>query len=139
MTRDAFGQEGFGADIQDWAAGEVSDVDKLPGSQNADAEHSPWHAMCGPGQSASEVESTIQNMIDKAIANCDWDLLMRASHAVHDSSARGHKGCQKWNGHVSIDHLKGDMSPTRDAYNEALANSRSLIQKFKEKCLCQKK
>ena len=33
---------------------------------------------------------------------------------------------------MSIDHLKGDMSPTRDEYNEALANSRSVIQKFKE-------
>ena len=29
------------------------------------------------GQSASEVDSIIQNMIDKAIANCDWDLLTR--------------------------------------------------------------
>ena len=95
--------------------------------------------MCEPGQSASEVDSTTQNMIDIAIANCDWDLLMRALNAVQDSLARGHKECQKWNGHVSIDHLKGDMSPTRDEYVEALADSQSVIKKFKEKCLCQKK
>jgi hypothetical protein len=136
LTNQSVSQEGLGKLLGDTFGQEVADVDKWPGSQKADAEHSPWHNMCAPGQSADAVKIVVQRIVDDAIESCDRRKLTLAIHAVQDGSARGHKGCQTWDGHVSWDHLMGDLRPTKEEQSEAVENTRNLIRKFAEKCSC---
>jgi hypothetical protein len=66
--------------------------------------------------------------------------LARALHAVQDSAARGHKGFQPWFGGVpSKEHVAGDADPTPDEVTDAVEKSKNVLQRYKEKCTCDKK
>ncbi|MFS2032752.1 RHS repeat-associated core domain-containing protein [Polaromonas sp. CT11-55] len=136
LTNKSVSEEGLRKLLGDEFGQEVADVDKWRHSQKADAEHSPWHNMCAPGQTAEAVQIIVQRIVDDAIESCDKKKLTLAVHAIQDGSARGHKGCQTWNGHVSWAHLKGDIAPDDDEKAEAVRNTRQLIRKFAEKCSC---
>ncbi len=108
-------------------------VDWLDGSQ--DPAQANWHGMCRPGQSAAQGLEWIQSMIDYQIKTCSVEGLGRALHAAQDMAARGHKGCQQWNG-FTWGHIVGDWDPTPEEIAEAMGNSRNVIRRFKANCPC---
>jgi RHS repeat-associated protein len=138
ITIDVLKADGWGRGSREEMAQMVADVDILPGSQKPDAEHSPWHAMCAPGQSREDSDAIREALTRRALDTCQKTDLAMAMHAAQDSAAGGHKNCQVWNGHVSFAHLKADMFPSADSVEEARSKTAAILSAFEEKCGCQK-
>ncbi|GAB3254574.1 RHS repeat domain-containing protein [Chitinimonas naiadis] len=138
ITKSVLNDAGWPWDKRNEMAQLVADVDILPGSQKPDYEHSPWHAMCAPGQSSEDSDARREALTSNALQSCKLSDLAMAMHAAQDSAAGGHKQCQVWNGRVSLAHLKADIFPTKDAVNEALSKSAAILTQFEQKCGCGK-
>ena len=113
-------------------------------NQDTDKYHAAWHAMqAKEGSSPEEAKALwlqwVRNNMQNATANCDTRSLGSALHAVQDSFASGHAGFQQWAGGIpTIGHLIGDLAPTPDQWNQAVAASKALVAKFEQACCCKK-
>jgi RHS repeat-associated protein len=114
-------------------------ADFLPGSQ--DPENSYWHAMRdGTGtQTAEQAKVLFDQYIERQMSNCTIQGLARATHALQDSFAAGHKNFQPWAGGLPTpSHLRGDVLPSPTTLNKAVVASKALILRYKQICECQK-
>jgi RHS repeat-associated protein len=93
------------------------------------------HAMCVPGQSASEGMVRTERYIDEQIATCTVTGLANALHAAQDKHARGHRGCQQWDGNLTLTHVRGDLAGS-GGLGDALIESQLVLDRFKAKCPC---
>jgi RHS repeat-associated protein len=125
---------GFGSDVQSWLIPQVSGVDFLPHSQ--DPSNSDWHAMRDPSWTVEQAEARWSKIVNGV--GCDWDKLPLALHAAQDSCARGHKGFQPWDGHITTEHLSGDVKPTPEEMRCAINITQKILEEFKKRCTCMK-
>ena len=113
-------------------------VDFQPGSQ--DPSQSYRHAMCSPGQSASEGMTMTEEHIEREVAKCTAEGLANALHAAQDKHSRSHSMCQVWWGSKRLSksallkHLMGDTAGA--GVRDASVESELIVKRFKERCGC---